>query len=570
MSADRERLTWIDRLRLDRQNFAPLSPQRARRLVAWTLTVAAATFVLMLLLPGRTVLASHLGDLLTFLDSADRMAGGQVPNRDFHSPLGPLAYALLALGYVWSGLGGMMLLATTLFAVLLLPLAIYTCLSRLPWPIGLAFGIYILLLSIAPAAIGEVAPRPMFAMFYNRFGYALLSLLFLFALPRSQAFGSRPLDIAVMAASWLLLFYLKITYAAVGGAFLLALTWFPHVRREAFGALLIAAVAVLVVELFWAGTAGYLGDIRAAASATGTVRGGAVGLLATTVNNIQGVYLFGAVLLLGLVTRVRYDYLLLCLFMGAAGILLDRHNAQGPGILTFIPGALVATLAPRRDADRSAGRSILGSILLTGALLLPVAVGAAGNLAFHFLTAIRQHPSDFAGSRFPNLMITQAPTSTSAQPSAAVTDALDHGCGPIDPNRLNLDNRRGQEALGEKQFLAAIQDGVQLLEREPRLTGKVFVPDLANPFNALTARTAPTGVAAFNDAEITFSETVHPSPEAMFRDVDVLMIPKHPHKYPTFDLMRRIYGRYFASNFELVARSQCWDGYRKRPASSSG
>lgn len=570
MSADREGLRWVDQLRLGRQNFAPLSPQRARWLVAGTLIVAAATFVLMLALPGRTVLASHLGDLLTFLDASDRLAGGQVPNRDFHSPLGPLAYALLALGYVWSGFGGMMLLTTALFAVLLLPLVIYTSLSRLPWGMALAFGIYILLLSIAPAAIGEVAPRPMFAMFYNRFGYALLSLLFLLVLPRSAAFGSRPLDMVAMATSWLLLFYLKITYAAVGGAFLLALTWFPHVRREAISAILIAAVVVAVVELFWAGTAGYLGDIQAAASATGTVRGGAVGLLATTVNNIQGVYLFGAVLLIGLVTRVRYDYLFLCLFMGAAGILLDRHNAQGPGILTFIPGALVATLAPRRDPQRSTGRSMLGSFLLTGALVLPVAVGAAGNLAFHFLTAVRQRPSDFAGSRFPDLMITQAPTSTSAQPSAAVADASDHGCGAIDPNRLNLDNRRGQEALGEKQFLAAIQDGVQLLEREPGLMGKVFVPDLANPFNALTGRAAPTGVAAFNDAEITFSEAVHPDPDAMFRDVDILMIPKYPHKYPTFDLMRRVYGRYFATNFELVARSQCWDGYRKRAASSPG
>lgn len=555
----------MERLWLGSQGLASLSPQRTRWLVAGALAAFAFIAVLMLVLPGKTVLATHLGDLLTFLDAAHRLAGGQVPNRDFHSPLGPLAYALLALGYVWSGFGGMMLLATALFAVLLLPLAIYSCLSRLPWPIALAFGLYIIVLSVAPAAIGEVAPRPMFAMFYNRFGYALLSLLFLFVLPRQQGLGSRWLDIAVMAASWLLLFYLKITYAAVGAAFLVALAWFPHVRREAIGALVAAAVGVLVVELFWGGTAGYIGDIRAAASATGTVRGGVVGLLATTVNNIQGAYLFGAVLLLALVNRIRYDYMLLCLFMGAAGILLDRHNAQGPGILTFIPGALVATLAPRREADGAVGRSMLGSILLVGALVLPIAVGAAGNLAFHFLTAVRQRPPEFAGPRFPNLMIAQAPTSTAAQPSAAVIDAGEHGCGPVNPARLNLDNRRGQETLGERQFLAAIRNGAELLEREPRLGGKVLVPDLANPFNALTGRTAPTGIAAFYDAEITFSEAVHQPAETMFRDVGILMIPKYPHKYPTFDLMRRIYGGYIAANFDLAARSECWDAYRKKP-----
>ncbi len=559
------RMTRIEHLWPAARDLAALPPRRAGWLVGGVLTAFAAAAVLMLLLPGKTVLASHLGDLLTFLDAADRLARGQVPNRDFHSPLGPLAYSLLALGYIWGGFGGMMLLTTALFAVLILPLTIYSCLSRLPWPMALAFGVYILLLSVAPAAIGEIAPRPMFAMFYNRFGYALISLLFLFVLPRSPGLGSRSLDIAAMAALWLLLFYLKITYAAVGGAFLVALAWFPHVRREAIGALLVAAAVILIVELFWSGTAGYLGDIRAAASATGTVRGGAVGLLATTVNNIQGVYLFGAVLLLALISRVRYDYLLLCLFIGAAGILLDRHNAQGPGILTFVPGALVAALAPRRGSEPGTSRSALASILLIGALVLPVAVGAAGNLAFHFLTALRQRPSDFVGPGFPGLMITQAPTSTSAQPSAAVMDIADHGCGPVDPSAVNLNNQRGQEALGEKQFLAAIQNGVRLLEREPRLAGKVFVPDLANPLNALAGRPAPTGVAAFNDAEITFSEAVHPRPELLFRDVGVLMVPKHPHKYPTFDLMRRVYGGYFTSHFDLVARSECWDAYRKKP-----
>lgn len=544
--------------------FAALSPRRTSWLIAAVLAAFASILVLMLVLPGKTVIASHLGDLLTFYDAADRLAGGQVPNRDFHSPLGPLAYVLLAIGYTWGGLGSMMLITTALFAVLLLPLTIYTCLSRLPWALALAFGLYILILSIAPAAIGEVAPRPMFAMFYNRFGYALLSLLFLFVLPRAHQFGSRNLDAAVMAASWLLLFYLKITYAAVGGAFLLGLAWFPHVRREAISALAIAAAVVVAVELFWSGTAGYIQDIREAASATGTVRGGSVGLVATTVNNIQGVYLFGAVLLLGLVGRVRYDYLLLCVFMGAAGILLDRHNAQGPGILTFVPGAIVATLAPRRGAEGPIVASTLGSILLIGALVLPVAVGAAGNLAFHFFTAMRQRPADFASPRFPGLMITQAPTSTNAQPSAAVIDAADHGCGPVDTTRLHLENKRGQEMLGEKQFLAAIENGVVLLEREPGLRGKVFVPDLANPFNALTRRSSPTGIAAFYDAEITFSEAVHPRPEVMFRDVDIVMVPKYPHKYSTFDLMRRVYGPYLASKFDLAARSECWDAYRQR------
>jgi hypothetical protein len=543
-----------------------LSPRRAAWLVAGALVAVAGVLILLLLLPGKTVVAQHTDDLLTFLDAADRLSRGQVPNRDFHAPLGPLTYSLLALGYSWQGFGGMMLSTTALFLLPLLPLTIYTTLSRLSWPLALAFGLYILLLSISPAYIGEVAPRPSFGMFYNRFGWGLLSLLFLFLLPRRSGFGSAALDSVAIAALLLLLFYLKITYAAVGGAFLLSLAWFAASRREAIGAALIALAGAVVVELFWSSTLRYLQDVAMAASAAGAVRGGPTGILATIVNNIQGVYLFAAVVLIALVRGVRYDYLLVCLFMGAAGILLDRHNAQGPGILTFIPGALVATLAPRRNADGPAGGATLSGILLVGAIVLPVVVGAAGNLAYHFLIATRQNPSDFAGSGFDNLMITQAPTSTSAQPSAAVVDPSEHGCGAIDPAVLNMDNRRGQQALGAKQSLAVFRNGADLLQRDPRLAGKVFNPDLANPFNALTGRLAPTGVEAFNDAEITFSATVHRPADIMFRDVDVLMIPKYPQKYPTFDLMRQIYGPYFAANYVLVARSECWDAYaRKRP-----
>jgi hypothetical protein len=138
----------------------------------------------------------------------------------------------------------------------------------------------------------------------------------------------------VMAATWILLFYSKITYAVVGGAFMLGLLWFPHARRVALGALATSLAGVLVVELFWSGTVGYLNDIASAVAATGAVRDGVVGLIATVVSNIIGTYLFLAVMLLALLHETRFDYLLMCLFMAAAGILLDRHNSQGPGILT--------------------------------------------------------------------------------------------------------------------------------------------------------------------------------------------------------------------------------------------
>jgi hypothetical protein len=55
------------------------------------LLALAAAFALLLALPGQTVATKYLNDLFVLLDSAYRVAGGQVPNRDFHTILGPLA-----------------------------------------------------------------------------------------------------------------------------------------------------------------------------------------------------------------------------------------------------------------------------------------------------------------------------------------------------------------------------------------------------------------------------------------------------------------------------------------------
>lgn len=546
-----------------------IAPRNASCLVAGLLAIAAALLVLPLLLPGKTVATQHLWDVMTFIDAADRLNHGQVPNRDFHSPLGPLAYQLLALGAALAGdFGGMMPWTTALFVPMLLPLAVYACLSRLPWLLALLFGLHILILAIAPVFIGQIQPGPSWGMFYNRWGWGLLSLLFLFLLPSRGPVGNEKLDMLAMAGIWLLLFYLKTSFAVIGGIFILALIWFPHARRAAVGALAGAAVAMLIVEIFWGGTISYMNDIRTAASATGAVRGGVLGLLATIVNNVQGVYLFAAVLLLAVMNRVRYDYLLLCLFMGAAGILLDRHNAQGPGILTFVPGALIAVLGPRRREGEAISAPSVAAILLVGAIAIPVDVAGAANVAFHFVSAVRHSGDELSGSRLEGIITPEAPTSTPAQPGSMVEAAgALHGCGSLDPRALNLDINRGEHPLAPKQILHFMADGAELVRRTPRLTGKIFVPDLSNPLNALTSRRAPAGVEAFNDAEITFSPSVHRPAAALFADVDILMIPKFAQKYATLDLMRQLYRPYWEANFELAARSACWDAYKRKQPS---
>lgn len=533
-------------------------------MVAGLLTAAAAFFLLLLILPGKSVSAQIAQDLWLFLDSAYRLQQGQVPNREFGTPIGPLTYLLLAKGLDLTGsMGGMVPAATGLFVIVLLPLTVYSSLSRLPPAIALAFGLYILLLAIAPFFIGDVAPKPTHAMFYNRFGWATLSLLFLFLLPRRGSLGGEAADAAAMAACVILLFYLKMTFAAVGAAFLVGLIWFAPSRRAALGAILLVASSLFIVELFWGHTASYLGDIASAAGATGAVRDGAVGLAASVINNIHGVYIFASVLLIAWLAGARLDYLFICLCMGAAGILLDRHNSQGPGILTFVPGALAALLAPRRGEGKAGHpRLTLAGALLAGALFMPTAAAAFGNLLFHAWKASHLSTPQFAGTVLDGMIVMEPPTSTQTEAKARMGNVrID--CGPIEPGLL-INPDRPEIPMTQNLVVPVIQDAMRLIEGNPTLGGKILGLDTAEPLNAVLNRPPPVGGDSFMDADITISETVHRRPEDLFRDIDVVMVPKVPWKFGTFRLLEQLYGPYIREHYVLAGRSSCWDAYRRK------
>jgi hypothetical protein len=363
---------------------------------------------------------------------------------------------------------------------------------------------------------------------------------------------------------WLILFYTKITYALVGLPLLFAMAWFPPLRRAAVAAGALSLASMAVIELLWSGTDGYIGDIRTAIAATGAVRDGPIGLIATVANNVAGVVIFGSVLLLSLLRKTQWTYLLIALYAAAAGILLDRHNSQGPGLLTFIPGALISLLAPRRGAatDRLT-RPELDGVLLIAAYAVPVAAAAFVNLAYHFVAAYQVSEDPNAGTKLAGILAPQPPTSTStASLNSPASSSL---CGAVDPAPI-LEVSGGQIGFDASQYFAVLREGANLLQGHPSLQGTVLTLDAGGNFAPILGRRAPRGVDLFPDADITISQNVHLPARVMLGDVDVIMVPKVAIKYGTLDLLRRLYGPYIRSNYTLAGRSPCWDAYRRRSA----
>ena len=127
---------------------------------AWPVTgvllAVAAVFALLMAVPGETVTTAYVNDLFIFLDGAHRIASGQIPNRDFHTALGPFTFYLPAVGFWLSGtLGGAMPTGMALLILVLALPIVHVLGSRLRPMIALAFGIFLLLILAVPMNLGE-------------------------------------------------------------------------------------------------------------------------------------------------------------------------------------------------------------------------------------------------------------------------------------------------------------------------------------------------------------------------------------------------------------------------------
>ena len=548
---------WWPALRFDEPGLWRTGP-RDRATVALMLVGVAAALTLSLVIPGRTYAGQYSFDNIVWLDGAYRAAAGQVASRDFVTPFGPLTYIVLGWAYRLSdSVGALMPINTALYALIFLPLLLYTCLSRLPWLIAVLFGCHLLILVIAPANIGDSYPIPTFAMFYNRFGWALLSLLTVLALPRRPGQGSVGLDAVAIAALWALMFYTKISFAAVAAPLLFGFLFFGHLRRSALGALLLLATILIGVELLWGHTLTYLHDVAATAAVSGAGVGGAGSLLFTLLRNIVWLELFAGVLWVALLRRAGIDYLLGALLVGAFGVLVANQNSQGPGMPTLIAAALAVLLAPKRDR-MTAGSLLAVGLLLTLALAIPGDAFALFVQARHVHTALVTPADGGVNVTLDGLIAPLEPG------GATVAGAIQEACAAYNAGGSDQPRVANLPQLSQGHYLATVEDGAALLLRNPPLSGPVATLDFGNPFDALLHRPPVTGGNQWNHFGRNFDFRTHLPPGEAFGNAAVIMVPHRPAVPDTLGGMGRLYGRYMAAHFVLADRSLCWDAYVRR------
>ena len=521
-----------------------------RNASALTILGAAAACALVLAAPGVTVTTKYLPDLFVLLDGAHRVAEGQVPSRDFHTVLGPLAHYLSAAGLVLSGdLGGAMPIGSALFVLLLAPAVAHVLGSRLRTTIAVPFGLFLILIAAAPINLGETVTSLSFARFYDRVGWAALGTMLVLYLPplRFSRYGAT-LDALAAALLVLVMLYTKATYAVAAVALLGLLLLDAGQRRWAATALAVIVAAALAVEALWRSSAVYAADLALAAEVSGGLRGTAGQIAEQFLRNLADYVLFALVAGLALWRTRRIRDLVFFLFCALAGFLLINQNLQSWGIVSLYAGAAVAAERLAREDDAPDARKAapwpvgLGAPLFSLVLVLPTIA--------HGLIALGLH----AGI-------------------AAARAGEEAGLAKTQGVRL-VHLWTWGEHDSATDYLASLREGAQALASLDRPPRGVFVLDHANPFSAGLGLAPARGDTPGLHWERTVDADAFIPPERLLADVDVVMEPKappgderpidQPGSARAIGGLRQIYGPAIAAHFEPVRETERWTVHRRR------
>lgn len=514
--------------------------------VAPIVLAIAAVLALVLALPGQTVTTRYLGDLFIALDGAHRVLAGEIPSRDFHTPLGPLATYVPAAGYWLSGtLGGAMPVGMALVLIALAPAIAHVFASRLHPLIALPLAVFLLLIVAVPMNLGESVTSVSHAKFYNRIGWSALATLLVMYLPTHPDEERREwADVATAASLTLLMVYTKATYGAAAVAFLAFMVVVPGQRRWAALALAMVVAAAGVIEIFWRATTAHIADVVQTLRVGGLVRGSAGQIFDHLLTNFADYVLLTLLVVLALrATRSLRDALFY-IFCTVTGFLIINQNFQTWGIITIHAAAAVAAEKLVRrveepEADERGWSRAAGAQLVVIALVLPTVVHCTVPLTLHAVAATARAGEEVA---FPNLKgVRIANLWTPGEYGALVTE------------------------------VAAVRDGAEALARLEPKPSHVVALDFSNPFSAALGLPPARGDAAFLQWGRNVDRQNFVAPESLFGGADVVMLPKGPGpQSPTGEDPRAgfqaVYTPFLTANFDAVADSASWHIYRRRPS----
>jgi hypothetical protein len=514
-----------------------------------------------LTLAPRVVLNTAHHDYFIPMDGGWRIALGQIPHQDFHTPIGALWYGWLGLFELLAGPDPRIVPWSTVAAALLIAAAAWRLVwRRFEWPIAFCVLMCIFVIAVSPRSTDMLRyGGTQWLATYNRLSWALLSLVAvaLLVLPRGQE--APKYDGIIVGLCTGALLWMKATYGVAALAAILGTMILMPELRPMLKAALLATLPWLLLLATPLGR-GYIADIRDAAQyapllARLTDVDGSNGLMggraAIFTKNWMALTLIAVQLVVLAWNRTGMRQLLLLAGWTLGTILLSIQNNDRSAPLLLI--ILICALAPLT-------RKALYPYWKAAAVIAVLAVPMAAE-GYAFLWAAMQSYAGFPRASWISAddsgrLIVDGYYDSPVRSPAYERAVAGEDVSPDDDDR-GVSNSDGMDS---------VHRGLELLK--PLMADKPVIASLSfsNPFPFLLRLEPPRGVAQWLDFRRTWSPA-HPDITRLIGNANVVMEPKYGYDWPTqshpvIAAMRPI----LRKDWTLVTETPLWRVWKKREA----
>ena len=510
------------------------APAAVLLLVAGLPVVAAAW---LLLAPAAMISAEMTWDLLFNLAGAWQLRFGHAPHVDFHEPVGTLTFLLTQAGFWLVGpspkavAAGMVIVAAATFAM-----ASFAAGRRLPLMPAVLFVVFVCLIVLRPANVGDQPNAYSFAMAYNRYGWSGLSVLALILFQPAEGRIGTLVEQAFTAIVLVALFYLKMTYFAVGMAMLaVAFVASAPMRRDWRGWALVFLIglALPLLPFNWP----YLEDLLGAAQA-GIVRDDAAFFFNDFAESMPEYAPYFAAI--GIAAWLWWRRLaparlfIATTFLFLASVALLSQNSQSHGV----PLAIVAAFLFCEQFRHHRLPRLL--------LVLPVA-----SIVSSGTSLVSYHNRFDAGYL---RMVDKTNLGGLAVPREPEGLLADVAAGR-DRDRLFGRSRaiRPRYELSPYEYVETLMEAAALLEEKGLASGRIAVLDQVDPFPFMFGLEPPRGGNLWSGAGAPTA-----SPEDYLADADRVLIPRFTTNFAWTETAKATYGAYLAEHFPSRVEGRGW------------
>lgn len=486
--------------------------------------------------------ASDIGlghDTMILLDGAWRILQGQIPHKDFYTPLGPVTYQLVALAIVLSGFHVRAIMIGFLIAGGVVGVIAWYIARRRMSPLGtLVFTLFVFTTIVAKEPLGFPQGVSGYGILYNRlaFGFTLVILAGAFLAPqRTERSTADQIDFALFGALVTLTALTKVSFLAPALVSIIAANLDSETRqywvrdRHLFS--FVAGSALIgILYLFYLdfSVSSVIQDLSLAAKAHGLALDNL--LLVVAHFTWEAVEL----LLIALTCRKKHVAALVVIASFLGTCLAVATNTQYSGSPLTGAAAIVLWELSYAQLPKERERRKLSDV---------AALVAAGLIACHLVSKTLWDDA---------LTIQHAwQERYSVSMERPENQAL----------RLQADGL-DDVPFSPPAYVERVNEGLALLRAHTTDQQKLIVLDFSNPFSYALRRPSPRGDGIWWHEGITYTRQYHLPPDRMFREADIVLVSTRPIGQGGARLSL-VYADYLRQHYRRVAASKYWILYTR-------